>query len=52
VKAKDPKNHPGRSFTVIAHNVSKQNTYIKSARLNGQNLETLIQKVFPDESGA
>lgn len=35
----DPKYYKGGSFTVIAHNVSRQNGYIKSAKLNGQNLD-------------
>ena len=35
----DPKHYSGGSFTVIAHNASKQNAYIKSARLNGRPLE-------------
>ncbi len=35
----DPKYHPGKTFTVLAHKVSKQNLYIKSAKLNGQKLE-------------
>jgi predicted alpha-1,2-mannosidase len=35
----DPKYYKGRTFTVIAHNVSNQNIYIKSARLNGKLLK-------------
>jgi predicted alpha-1,2-mannosidase len=35
----DPKYYKGGDFTVIAHNVSRQNGYIKSAKLNGQPLE-------------
>jgi predicted alpha-1,2-mannosidase len=32
----DPKFYNGGTFTIIAHNVSKQNCYIQSARLNGK----------------
>ncbi len=35
----DPKYYKGGTFTIIAHNVSKQNGYIKSAKLNGQTLD-------------
>ena len=35
----DPKYYHGGDFTIIAHNVSRQNGYIKSAKLNGQPLE-------------
>jgi predicted alpha-1,2-mannosidase len=35
----DPKFYHGGDFTVIAHNVSRQNGYIKSAKFNGQPLE-------------
>ena len=35
----DPKYYQGGDFTIIAHNVSRQNGYIKSAKLNGQPLE-------------
>ena len=35
----DPKFYKGGEFTVIAHNVSRQNGYIQSAKLNGQPLE-------------
>jgi len=35
----DPKYYKGGEFTIIAHNVSRQNGYIKSAKLNGQPLE-------------
>ena len=34
----DPKFYKGGSFTLIAHNVSKQNCYIQSAKLNGRPL--------------
>ncbi len=34
----DPKFYPGRTFTVIAKNVSRQNGYVQSAKLNGQPL--------------
>ena len=34
----DPKFYKGGSFTVIAHNASKQNCYIQSAKLNGKPL--------------
>ena len=34
----DPKYYPGRTFTIIAHHVSRQNGYIQSAKLNGQPL--------------
>ena len=34
----DPKYYKGGSFTIVAHNVSKQNCYIKSAKLNGKPL--------------
>ena len=34
----DSKFYPGGTFTVIAHNASKQNTYVQSAKLNGQPL--------------
>jgi predicted alpha-1,2-mannosidase len=35
----DPKYYAGGVFTLIAHNLSKQNGYIKSATLNGKQLE-------------
>jgi predicted alpha-1,2-mannosidase len=35
----DPRYSKGSTFTVIAHNVSNQNIYIKTARLNGKSLE-------------
>jgi len=35
----DPKYYKGGTFTLVAHNLSKQNGYIKSAKLNGQKLE-------------
>jgi putative alpha-1,2-mannosidase len=35
----DPKYYHGGDFTIIAHNASRQNGYIKSAKLNGQPLE-------------
>ncbi len=35
----DPKYYPGRTFTIIAHNVSKQYCYVQSAKLNGEPLE-------------
>ena len=35
----DPKYYKGGTFTIIAHNLSKQNGYVKSARLNGQKLD-------------
>jgi predicted alpha-1,2-mannosidase len=35
----DPKFYKGGEFAVIAHNVSRQNGYIQSAKLNGQPLE-------------
>ena len=35
----DPKYYPGGTFTIIAHNVSKQYCYVQSAKLNGQPLE-------------
>jgi len=35
----DPKYYKGGDFTIIAQNVSRQNGYIKSAKLNGQPLE-------------
>jgi predicted alpha-1,2-mannosidase len=35
----DPKFYKGKSFTIVARNVSNQNIYIKSARLNGQPLD-------------
>ncbi|MDB6019208.1 MAG: putative alpha,2-mannosidase [Pedosphaera sp.] len=35
----DPKFYKGGSFTVIAHHVSNQNCYIKSAMLNGKPLD-------------
>lgn len=35
----DPKNHPGGTFTIVAHNVSRQNCYVESARLNGEPLQ-------------
>jgi len=34
----DPRYYRGGTFTVIAHNASKQNCYVKSARLNGEPL--------------
>jgi putative alpha-1,2-mannosidase len=35
----DPKFSNGGTFTIIAHNVSKQNLYVQSARLNGKPLD-------------
>jgi len=35
----DPNYYKGGTFTVVAHNVSRQNGYVKSAKLNGQKLE-------------
>jgi len=35
----DPQHYPGGQFTILAHNVSRQNGYIKSAMLNGQPLD-------------
>jgi predicted alpha-1,2-mannosidase len=35
----DPKYYKGGSFTIVAHNISKQNAYIKSAKLNGKSLD-------------
>jgi predicted alpha-1,2-mannosidase len=35
----DPKHYKGGTFTIIARNASKQNCYIKSAKLNGKPLE-------------
>ncbi len=35
----DPKFYAGGAFTIIAHNVSNQNCYIQSAKLNGNVLE-------------
>jgi predicted alpha-1,2-mannosidase len=32
----DPKYYPGGTFTITAHNVSNQNIYIQSAKLNGK----------------
>ena len=32
----NPKFYPGGTFTVIAHNVSNQNIYVQSAKLNGE----------------
>jgi predicted alpha-1,2-mannosidase len=34
----DPKYYPGKAFTVIANNCSKQYCYVQSAKLNGQPL--------------
>jgi predicted alpha-1,2-mannosidase len=34
----DPKFYPGGTFTITAHNISNQNIYIQSAKLNGQPL--------------
>ena len=34
----DPKLYKGGAFTIIAHNVSKQNCCIQSAKLNGKPL--------------
>jgi predicted alpha-1,2-mannosidase len=34
----DPKFYPGGTFTITAHNVSNQNIYIQSAKLNGKPL--------------
>jgi predicted alpha-1,2-mannosidase len=34
----DPKLYKGGTFTVVAHNVSNQNIYVQSAKLNGQPL--------------
>ncbi len=35
----DPKFFKGGTFTILAHNVSNQNIYIQSAKLNGQRLD-------------
>lgn len=35
----NPKYFHGGTFTIIAHNVSRQNCYVESAKLNGQPLE-------------
>jgi len=35
----DPKYYPGKTFTVVAYQNSKDNVYIQSARLNGKPLE-------------
>ena len=35
----DPKYHKGKTFSVVAHNNSSTNIYIRSARLNGKPLE-------------
>lgn len=35
----DPRFYKGGTFTVVAHNVSRQNGYIKSAKLNGRVLD-------------
>jgi predicted alpha-1,2-mannosidase len=35
----DPQYYKGGSFTVLAHNVSRQNAYIQSAKLNGRPLD-------------
>ena len=35
----DPRYYKGKTFTINAHNVSNQNIYIKSARLNGKLLD-------------
>jgi predicted alpha-1,2-mannosidase len=35
----DPKYHPGGTFTIVAHDASRQNCYVQSARLNGQPLQ-------------
>jgi len=35
----DPQYYKGGAFTVIAHNASNQNIYVKSARLNGKPLD-------------
>ncbi len=35
----DPKFYKGGAFTIVARNASKQNCYVKSARLNGKLLE-------------
>jgi predicted alpha-1,2-mannosidase len=32
----DPRYYPGKSFTIIAHNQSPENSYIQSAKLNGK----------------
>lgn len=34
----DSKYYPGGTFTIVAHNASRQNCYVQSARLNGQPL--------------
>ena len=34
----DPKYYKGGTFTITAHNVSKQNCYVQSAKLNGEPL--------------
>jgi predicted alpha-1,2-mannosidase len=34
----DPKFYKGGTFTIVAHNASRQNCYIQSAKLNGQPL--------------
>jgi predicted alpha-1,2-mannosidase len=34
----DPKFYRGGTFTIIAHNASRQNAYVKSAKLNGRPL--------------
>jgi predicted alpha-1,2-mannosidase len=35
----DPKHYPGGTFTIVAHNASRQNCYVQSARLNGRPLD-------------
>jgi predicted alpha-1,2-mannosidase len=35
----EPKYYPGKTFTIIAHNCSKQYCYVQSAKLNGQPLD-------------
>lgn len=35
----DPNYYPGKSFTIVAHNNSKENVYIKSVKLNGETLD-------------
>jgi predicted alpha-1,2-mannosidase len=36
----DPKFYPGGKFTILAHNASRQNCYIQSAKLNGKPLNS------------
>jgi predicted alpha-1,2-mannosidase len=35
----DPRYYKGGTFTIVAHNVSNQNIYVQSARLNGKPLD-------------